>query len=205
MNLRRKKSTQELIGIKGFSRYGLKMTKNELVYFLVSPVNISVLSHTSVEIKIHHLMMVLSTVPDIEIVCLDSCECFDDNKNYITERLKEEANPCVCDILKKDLYFLDSIQLEMSTARQFMFVARIKNSERHDGEKGDTTVLNNINRIEKAIADRGFEVKRIGKDDIKRILAIYFESSMSGDRIGDVDGANYLTEDSIERSADIEA
>lgn len=72
------RSVQELMGIKTFTKYGLSTNKGELLFYLVSPTNISVLSHTNIEIKIRHLMMVLSALPDIEIVCTDSSECFDD-------------------------------------------------------------------------------------------------------------------------------
>ena len=86
------RSVQDLLGIKTFTKYGLSTNKGELLFYLVSPTNISVLSHTNIEIKIRHLMMVLSALPDIEIVCTDSSECFDDNKAYLTERLKAEEN-----------------------------------------------------------------------------------------------------------------
>ena len=68
------RSVQEMIGIKTFTKYGLATNKGELIFFLVSPTNISVLSHTNIEIKIRHLMMVLSAIPDIEINCTDSSE-----------------------------------------------------------------------------------------------------------------------------------
>ncbi len=45
---------QELIGVKAFTKYGLATNKGELLFYLVSPTNISVLSHTNVEIKIRH-------------------------------------------------------------------------------------------------------------------------------------------------------
>ena len=68
------RSTQELLGIKTFTKYGLQVGKHELLYYLIAPTNISVLSRANVEIKIRHLMMVLSAVPDIEITCTDSCD-----------------------------------------------------------------------------------------------------------------------------------
>lgn len=95
------RSVQDLIGIKTFTKYGLATNKGELLFYLVSPTNISVLSHVNIEIKIRHLMMVLSAVPDIEITCTDSSECFDDNKSYLRERLSEEQNPKVRKIIKK--------------------------------------------------------------------------------------------------------
>lgn len=92
---------QDLIGIRTFSKYGLIIGKDELLFYLVSPTNISVLSYASIEIKIRHLMMVLSTIPDIEIACTDSSECFDDNKAYLQDRLEKETNPKVRKLLKK--------------------------------------------------------------------------------------------------------
>ena len=115
-------SVQDLLGIKTFTRYGLSTTSGELVFYLVSPTNISVLSCTNIEIKVRHLMMVLSAHPDIEIVCTDSRECFDDNKAFLVGRLHEEQNPQVRKLLKKDVDFLDHAQAEMSTARQFLFL-----------------------------------------------------------------------------------
>ena len=120
------RSVQDLLGIRTFTKYGLSTNKGELLFYLVSPTNISVLSHTNIEIKIRHLMMVLSALPDIEIVCTDSSECFDDNKAYLTERLEVEENAKVRKLIKKDIDFLDTIQVEMATARQFFFVARLK-------------------------------------------------------------------------------
>ena len=83
------RAVQELLGIRSFTQYGLAVGKYELLFYLVSPTNISVLSHTNIEIKIRHLMMVLSAIPDIEITCTDSSECFDDNKTYLQGRLEE--------------------------------------------------------------------------------------------------------------------
>lgn len=46
------RSVQELIGVRTFTKYGLSTNKGELLFYLVSPTNISVLSHTNIEIKI---------------------------------------------------------------------------------------------------------------------------------------------------------
>lgn len=178
------RSVQELLGIKTFTKYGLATNKGELLFYLVSPTNISVLSHTNIEIKIRHLMMVLSALPDIEIVCTDSSECFDDNKAYLTERLKTEVNGKVKKLIGKDIDFLDTVQVEMATARQFFFVARIK------GQK-EKQVFETANRIESKIAGEGFEVHRLKKPEIKRILALYFEASMQGEAMPDIDGEQF--------------
>lgn len=178
------RSVQEFLGIKTFTKYGLATSKGELLFYLVTPTNISVLSRTNIEIKIRHLMMVLSAVPDIEINCTDSSECFDDNKEYLRGRLHEENNPKVRKIIKKDIEFLDQIQIEMATARQFLFIARCK------GLKPEQ-VFNSANRIEKVISEQGFEVHRMKKAEIKRFLALYFDASMNGEQMPDADGEQF--------------
>ena len=118
----KKQSTAELIGISHFSRNGL-MTKRygEVVYFIVQPTNISVLSETSIAIKINHLMQLLSEQPDIEIICSDARENFEYNKLSLARKAEKEENLKVQLLLRRDMKFLDDIQLQMSTAREFMF------------------------------------------------------------------------------------
>ena len=181
-------SIQEFIGAQYFTNYGLLTNKGELLFYLVSPTNISVLSPANIAIKIRHLMMVLSTVPDIEICCTDSSECFDDNKAYLHNRLTEEQNSKVRKLLKKDIEFLDSIQMEMATARQFLFMVRYRNLKPNQ-------IFQTANRIEKIISEQGFEVHRMKKPEIKRFLALYFETSLSGELLPDYDGEQYLTAD----------
>ena len=53
------RAVQELLGIRTFTKYGLSTNKGELIFYLVSPTNISVLSHPNIEIKIRHLMILL--------------------------------------------------------------------------------------------------------------------------------------------------
>lgn len=143
------RSVQELLGIRTFTKYGLTVGKDELLFYTVAPTNISVLSRENIEIKIHHLMMVLSAVPDVEICCTDSCECFDNNKLYLQSRFSEEENPKVRSILQKDVDMLDEMQTETATARQFLFIARCKFMKPEQ-------VFQQANRIEKIISDQGF-------------------------------------------------
>lgn len=183
--MKKKKSVQDLIGLQNFTDYGLQTEKEEILYFSVAPTNISVLSHENTEVKIHHLMMVLSAVPYLEIICMDSCESFDENKLYIKERLLKERNPKVREVLQKDYEFLDSIQVEMATARQFLFAVRVKQAKKEQ-------VFQFVNRVEKAISNQGFEIKRLKKADIKRMIGLYFQTSANGNLIEDADGESLL-------------
>lgn len=181
------RSVQDLIGVKRFTKYGLATDKYELLFYQVSPTNISVLSKDAITTKIRQLMLTLSAKPDLEFVCTDASECFDNNKVYLAERIEEEPNPLIRSLLAKDREFLDNIQLEMATARQFAFIVRCRNMKPEQ-------VFAEMNRVEKAISDQGFDVKRMSKEDIKRFLAIYFDASFAGDQMPDVDGAQYFEE-----------
>ena len=127
--MKNKNSTQNLFGLRTFGKYGLLTDKAGFAFFSVQPTNISVLSAENIDVKIHHLMMLLSMIPELEIICLDSCECFDGNKVHIKNRLKQEENPHIRKLLEQDMAFLDDIQVEMSTARQFLFCIRFKDKK----------------------------------------------------------------------------
>lgn len=187
-----KNSVQELIGIQTFTKRGLKTDKGELVYFLISPTNISVLSKENIELKVWSFMQVLSAQPNIEISCIDSCERFDENKNFLIERKNAETNMAVKQCLENDIDYLDNIQIEMSTARQFMFSVRFRREK-------EEQVFHQINEVEKALSEHGFEVKRMGKDDIKRFIAIYFGASMQGELIPDIDGKDAFDDEKLKK------
>lgn len=177
------------MGVTTFTKYGLETDRGELLFFQVAPSNISVLSSVNIEIKINRLKMLLSMVPDMEMICSDSCERFDDNKSYLQSRAWEESNPQVRELLLKDRDMLTDLQAEMSTARQFILV------KRYYGMKS-SIVFHDANEILKKITEAGFEARRMGKPEIKRFLAIYFGASMDGDQMPDVDGGQYGKEDS---------
>ena len=184
-NKRKGRSVQQLLGIQTFTKYGLLTDNGELLFYRVAPTNISVLSAANIEIKIRHLQMLLSAIPDLEIICTDSCECFDDNKAYLHRRAMTESNPEVRGLLLKDKEMLTSMQAEMSNARQFVLVKRCK------GMKPEQVFVA-MNRVLKSVSEQGFEAQRMDKADIKRLIAIYFGASMDGDLMPDVDGGQFF-------------
>ncbi len=187
MKFKNRRSVQELLGLRDFTHYGLSTTQGELLLFQVAPTNISVLSQANIAIKIRHLMMVLSALPDLEITCTDASECFDGNKAYLSARLEDEPNAKVRRLIQKDIAALDELQAEMSTARQFLFTARCKNLKPEQ-------VFQKANAVEKRISEQGFEVHRMKKSESKRFLALYFEASQYGETLPDIDGAQYFDE-----------
>ena len=185
----KKTTVQQLLGIQRFTRYGLLTDGGELVFFQVTPTNISVLSYANIEMKIRHLQGLLSMHPNLEILCTDSCECFDGNREYLSKRAREETNPKVRSLLEKDREMLTQLQSEMSNARQFFLVMRFRDMK-------PEMVFVQINDTRKRMSEYGFEVQHLGKADIKRLLAIYFGASMDGDKMPDMDGGQYRMEES---------
>lgn len=182
---KKRNGVQELLGFENFTEHGVKTDKAQIVFFAVEPTNISVLSAANVEGKIHSLMMVLSVIPDLEMIAIDSAERFDDNKWNIKKRLQTEQNESVRKLLKADYDFLDEIQLEMSSARQFMFAVRFRR------EKPEQ-IFNVISRVDKTLSEHGFSAKRMSKSEVKRMLALYFGTSIAGDEIDDIEGEKYF-------------
>lgn len=83
------------------------------MYFLIKPTNISVLSEDSVSARIYALMTVLKGMAELKFLCLNSRENFEDNKQFLKNRLEQENNPAVRRLLENDLTHLDRIQVKM--------------------------------------------------------------------------------------------
>lgn len=186
---KRQASTRQLIGAKEITDYSLvTYGQGELVYFIVKPTNISVLSQASVGARIYALMTVLKGVAEIEMLCLNSRESFEDNKRFLRSRIEQEENPVVRKLLEKDLTHLDLIQVQMATAREFLIVIRLKDEK-------ETEVFPYLARIEKSLKEQGFSVKRADKEDIKRLLAVYYEQNVTTEKFEDFDGERWIIPD----------
>ncbi len=121
---------------------------------------------------------------------MDAAECFDDNKAYLLRRIEKERNGKVKALLQKDRVFLDGIQTELSTARQFLFVVRAKAMKPQQ-------IFTLANQVQKVIAEQGFDVHRMRKEEIKRFMALYFDASLYGETMPDVDGEQYFDADKV--------
>jgi hypothetical protein len=185
-NARQKQYTRQLINTKAVTDYSLATNRgDELVYFIIKPTNISVLSEESVSARIYALMTVLKGIAELEFLCLNSRENFEDNKQFLRTRLEQENHPAVRQLLEQDLSQLDRMQVQMATSREFLVVIRLRNEKQSE-------VFSYLNRIEKTLREQGFSTKRAGKEDIKRILAIYFEQNVTTEKFEDYDGERWI-------------
>ena len=183
---KQKLSTRQLIGTKDITDYSLQTyEQGELVYFIIKPSNISVLSEASISARIYALMTILKGMAEIEMCCLNSRENFEDNKRFLRTRIEQEDSPTVRKLLEADLIFLDRIQVQMATAREFLIIIRLKDEKQSE-------IFPYLNRIEKTLREQGFSVKRAGKEDVKRILAVYFEQNVTTETFEDFDGERWV-------------
>jgi len=119
------------------------------------------------------------------MLCLNSRENFEDNKRFLRSRIEQEQNPVVRKLLEKDLSYLYRIQVQMATAREFLILIRLRNEKEKE-------VFPYLSRIEKSLKEQGFSVKRADKEDIKRILAVYFEQNVTTEKFEDFDGERWV-------------
>ena len=179
-------STRQFIGAKEITDYSLvTYGQGELVYFIVKPTNISVLSESSVGARIYALMTVLKGVAEIEMLCLNSRESFEDNKRFLKSQMEQEENPVIRRLLEQDQTHLDRIQVQMATAREFLIMLRLKDEKESD-------IFPYLSRIEKSLKEQSFYVKRADKEDIKRILAVYYEQNVTTEKFEDFDGERWI-------------
>ena len=182
---KQKQSTRELMGIDEITDYSLKTSYGELVYFIIHPTNISVLSESSVSARIYALMTVLKGIAEIEMLCLNSKENFDDNKQYLKRRMDTEQNPVIRQLLQQDSTNLDRMQVQMATAREFLIIIRLKNEK-------ESNVIPYLSRIEKSLKEQGFTARRANNADIKRLLGVYYEQDVITEKYEDYDGERWL-------------
>ena len=180
-----KQSTRQLLNISGITDYSLLTGHGELVFFAVKPTNINVLSDASVAARIYALMTVLKGMAELEMLCINSRENFEENKSYLKQRIESESIAPIRKLLEQDLSNLDRLQVQMATAREFLIVIRLKNEK-------EAEVLPYLSRIEKSLKDQGFTVRRADKESFKRLLGVYYEQNVTTEQYEDYDGERWV-------------
>ena len=183
---RNAESTRELMGIKKITDYSIRTyAGDELVFFLIKPNNLSVLSRESLSARIYGLMTVLKGITEIEMMCLNSRENFEDNKRYLKKRMTDEDDPVVRRLIEQDMGHLDRMQVQMATAREFLLILRLSGVQEKE-------VFPYLNRIEKMLVEQDFKGRRAEEEDMRRILAVYFEQNVTTERFEEFDGERWV-------------
>ena len=190
MNRKQKKellqhqSTRQLMGIARITPHGIRTETGERVFYLIRPDNLSVLSPEVIRSRIRSLTVLLSTQPSLEILALDSRESFQQNKEYYQHRLEEENVPEVRTLLERDLAHLDAIQFASASSREFVLVLPVDRKAGMDEGA--------LRQMEKTICDHGLRVKLAEEQDVKRLLAIYYQQDLTTEVFHDFDGEEYV-------------
>lgn len=194
MNRKQKKeqkrllSTRQLMGIDQFTENGLKVGRSELVYFLIQPDNLSVLSAEGIRGKVVALTDLLRGVESVRLLALDSRESFQNNKDWYRQRMERESNPALRELLRQDAAHLDAIQTTTASAREFALVFEL---DRQKEENARSQVV----RLEKSIRDKGFHVRQASQQDLMRLLAVYYQQDVTTDIFDSVDGERWADAD----------
>ena len=167
--LRERQSTRQLMGITQLTDHGVKTAKGELVFFMLKPDNLSVLSPEGVRGRVTALTNLLRATPAVRFLAMDSRESFQANQDFYHRRLEAEPLPAVRELLRQDAAHLDDIQA--TTAWPV-----------------DKDSAADPRQTEKSLRDGGFHVRLADAQDIKRILSVYYQRDMATESFPDFDG-----------------
>lgn len=176
--LRERQSTRQLMGIGQLTDHGVKTPQGELAFFLVQPDNLSVLSPEGVRSRVMVLANLLRSTEKVRLLALDSRESFQINKDWYRQRLETEELPAVRELLRRDAEYLDEIQLTTASAREFALVFPVK----ANASPGQLT------QLEKSLRDVGFRARLAEGQDVKRLLAVYYQQDVTTERFPNFDG-----------------
>jgi len=182
--LKQHQSTRQLMGVKKLTPHGVVTAAGEQVFFLIRPDNLSVLSADGIRSRVADLTDLLGSEEKLELTALDSRESFQPNKQYYQRRLEMETIPKLRELLQKDIEHLDAIQSASASSREFLLTLHI------DGK--NSVEERSLRQMEKAICDRGITVRLAEDQDVKRLLAVYYQHDVTSDFFADYDGEEYM-------------
>ncbi len=180
--LREHLSTRQLMGITQLTDHGVKTAKGELVFFILKPDNLSVLSPEGVRSLVGTMADLLRVTFSVRLLAMDSKESFLSNRHFYQERMAEETEPKIRELLQKDIEHLDAIQAATTSAREFALVYMV-----------DKDTPAEPKQMEKRLRDRGFRVRLAEQQDIKRLLSVYYQQDAVTEWFPDFDGEGSVT------------
>lgn len=183
--LRQRQTARQLMGISQLTDHGVRTAEGELAFFLVKPDNLSVLSEEGVRGRVAALTHLLCAMPELRILAMDSRESFQRNQEWYRQRMEQEDLTALRELLRQDSAHLDEIQTTTASAREFLLIFRL------DQQTGGSDEIQ-LRQLEKRVRDQGFHVRLAEEQDIKRVLAIYYQQDVTTDRFEDFDGERWM-------------
>ena len=178
--LKQRQSTRQLMGIRKLLPHGVAIPGGSLVFFLIHPDNLSVLSAEGIRQRVTALSNLFRAEEQVEVLGLDSRESFQQNQVYYQTRLEGEPTPKIRELLQKDISYMDEIQTTSASSREFVLVLRMEEQAALD-EGG-------LRQKEKSLCDHGISVRLAEEQDVKRLLVSYYLHDADPESLEDVDG-----------------
>ena len=194
--LKQRQTTRQLMGIRRLAPHGVTVGSEELVFFLIYPENLSVLSLETIGQRVRSFTALLKANPDTELLALDSQETFQANREFYHTRLEEETNPALRELLRQDLSHLDAIQSASSTAREFVLMERLDEKSATD-ESG-------LRQREKSLSGYGISLRLAEEQDVKRLLSVYYRQELLAEEAENVDGERAVFQHGQEKKTEKE-
>ncbi len=179
-----KSSTRQLMGIDRITDYSLATGMGDLVFFIISPTNLGVLPESSITERVRSLQAVLTSLGEFEMLALNSWESFEQNKNFYRDRMEAEPLPAIRELLRQDMDDLDRKQILLTTAREFYLILRLR------GEV-ETDIFRYLSTVEQGIKSCGFTLHRASREELKRLLSVYYEQNVTSEKLEDYDGERW--------------
>ena len=182
--LRQLQSTRQLMDIHEIMESSVRTGHGELAFFFISPLNLSLLPQEAIQSRIHDLALLLQEKGALELMALDARESLQRTRDWYQERIAVESEPKLRELLMDDCRHMESISLLSTGKREFAIVLRVKDLTECGGELF-------LSSMEESIRKQGFRVRRARKQDLMRLLAIYYEQNISVERYDDLDGERW--------------
>ena len=176
------------MGIRQLTAHGVRTAGGELVFFMIRPDNLSVLSGEGIQGRVKNLTDLLRGTQEVRLLALDSRESFQRNKDWYRERLEAEELPAIRELLRRDAAHLDQIQAGTASAREFALVYRLDPRESGEDE-------GRLRQTEQSLRDLGFQARLASEQDIKRLLAVYYQQDVTTEWFETIDGERWVTTD----------
>ena len=185
--LRQRQTSRQLMRIRQLTDHGAKTSGGELVFFMIKPDNLSVLSGEGIRSRVKNLTDLLCGTQEVRLLALDSRESFQRNKDWYRQRLEQEELPAIRELLRQDAAHLDEIQATTASAREFALVYRLDQQE--SGED-----ISRLRQMEQALRDLGFRARLAEEQDVKRLLAVYYQQDVTSEQFDNYDGERWVIE-----------
>lgn len=189
------RSTRQLLGVRCLADGCADTANGLLAFFVIQPTNLNVLPQESVTERIRALLDVIKGMEAVELLALGASESFEANRRFYQERLQSETLPALRRLLALDAGHLEDLRASLATARQFCLAIRLRSRQ-------DSGLQAHLARVEKSIRDSGFRLHRANDQELRRLLALYFEQDVTTTYFEEIDGERFVTNGSEQDEED---